>query len=185
MPTALVLTAITGSNAGKRHTFTGRLSTIGSAGNNNLVLTDRMIEPRHAEIHQMLDRWFIVPMSTDGLGLSLNGTPVTVRSRMNPGDKLTLGPVTYEVSLTELEEQQVGQPTKPSGVPKIGDYFLKRGFMSMKDIERTAKRQNELLQSGTRRTFGQVAYELGLVNRSQLETALADQRRDFDEFFRD
>ena len=45
MTKALVLTAITGSQAGKRITLSARTSTIGSASNNDVVLHDRLVGP--------------------------------------------------------------------------------------------------------------------------------------------
>ena len=39
MAKALVLRAITGTNAGQRHTLSARVNTIGSAANNDLVRT--------------------------------------------------------------------------------------------------------------------------------------------------
>ena len=47
------------------------------------------------------------------------------------------------------------------------------------------ERQAELLQSGTRVPFGKVAYDMGFINRSQLDSALADQRGDFNDRFLD
>ena len=61
MAKALVLRAITGSHAGKRHTLTGRVSTVGSSASNDVVLHDRLVNPRHIEIRQVLERWFVVP----------------------------------------------------------------------------------------------------------------------------
>ena len=95
MAKALVLRAITGSNAGQRHTLTARVNTIGSATTNDLVLHDRLLGPRHVEIRQVLERWFVVPVAAGGQGIALNGMSVTGQSRLNPGDALTLGSVTY------------------------------------------------------------------------------------------
>src|SRR5947208_3604631 len=46
MAKALVLTAITGARAGERHVLASRVATVGSASSNDLVLRDRLIEPR-------------------------------------------------------------------------------------------------------------------------------------------
>jgi pSer/pThr/pTyr-binding forkhead associated (FHA) protein len=183
----LILTAITGGQFGRRYTLSGRASTIGSASGNDVVLHDRLIDARHAEVRQMLDRWFIVPLSPIG-GISVNGMIVKSQARLNPGDKVTLGAITYEVSYEEAVEREVGaQPTPSSGnaIPRLGDYFVKRGIMTAEQVSMTLRRQQEMERSGITGHFGQVAYELGFINRSQLERALADQRSDFNNVWRD
>lgn len=187
MPKALVLRAVTGPQAGQRHHLAARTSTVGAAPNNDLVLRDRLLEPRHAEIRQVLERWFIVPLAPGSQGIALNGLPIKGQSRLNPGDALTLGSVTYAIELEEIVEQEVGsaRPSGTSGVPKLGEYFIRRGLLSPYQVQRVVERQAELGRSGTRLPFGQVAYDLGYITRSQLDTALADQRSDFNDRFWD
>ena len=186
MAKALVLTAITGTQAGKRHSLTARITTIGSATSNDIVLSDRLIEPRHVEIRQVLERWFVVPLTSGSIGVALNGLDVKSQSRLNLGDALTLGTVTYTVGFEEIVEREVGIPkASSSGVPRLGEYFTRRGIMNADQLERTAQRQAELLQSGSRVPFGRVAYDMGFINRSQLDTALAEQRGDFNDRFLD
>lgn len=188
MAKALVLTAVTGAQIGRRHTLANRTNTVGSAAGSDLVLHDRQIDARHAEVRQMLDRWFIVPVTPSGGGISVNGMIVRSQARLNPGDKLTLGAVTYEVSYEEVAEREVGaeahQP-RAGAVPRLGDYFVRRGVMSPAEVNQTLKRQAELQRTGVTGHFGQVAYELGLITRQELERALADQRSDFNEAWRD
>lgn len=189
MAKALVLTAVTGLHLGKQHTLFGRTNSVGSAATNDVVLHDRQIESRHAEIRQMLDRWFIVPLSPKSTGISLNGAIVTSQSRLNPGDKLTIGSITYTISIEELIEREVGAapPTTNSGgsVPRIGDYFIRRGIMSQDQVMHTLRRQSDIQRTGQGKHFGQVAYELGYIDRFQLDRALADQRADFNDRFHD
>jgi hypothetical protein len=182
-----VLRAITGSQAGQRHTLTARTNSVGAASGNDLVLSDRLLNPRHAEIKQALERWFIVPLAAGGQGIALNGMPISGQSRLNPGDALTLGSVTYIVELEEIVEQEVGaqRPSGASGVPKLGEYFIRRAMMSAAQVQHVIQRQSELSNDGTRLPFGQVAYDMGYITRSQLDTALADQRNDFNERFWD
>ncbi|MFL5800661.1 MAG: FHA domain-containing protein [Roseiflexaceae bacterium] len=183
MTKALVLTA---THSGKRITLTARINVIGSAPTNDMVLHDRLITPRHAEVRQVLERWFLVPLSVGGQGIALNGLDVKGQSRLNLGDALTLGSVTYTVGFEEVVEREVGTPQpKSSGVPRLGEYFVRRGIMSSEQVTRAAERQAALLRSGTRLPFGQVAYEMGFINRSQLDAALAEQRSDFNERFWD
>lgn len=185
MSKALVLTVITGPQISKRFTISERQGTIGSASTNDVVVSDRAVDSRHAEVQQMLDRWFITPTAPHGRAMLLNGTPITGRSRLNPGDRLTIGSVTYSVSYTELLEQEFGAPRASSAVPRLGDYFVRRGLMDGDQVSRTVQRQNELAHNGNRVVFGQLAYELGYINRAQLDSALAEQRNDFNEHFRD
>lgn len=185
MAKALVLRAITGTQAGKRHTLTARVSTVGSASNNDLVLHDRLLNPRHIEIRQVLERWFVVPVAQNSQGVALNGMPVSSQSRLNPGDALTLGSVTYMVELEEVLEQEFGAAPAHtnSGVPRIGEYFIRRGVLNRDQVMAVAERQMRLQRDGSRIQFGQVAYEMGIISRSQLDMALADQRSDFNDRF--
>ena len=185
MAKALVLTAITGSHAGKRLTLSERVNTIGSASGNTVVLHDRQIEPRYVEIRQVLERWFVVPLGSPQ-GLALNGLDVRGQSRLNLGDALTLGSVTYTVGFEDIVEREVGtQPTSNTGVPRLGEYFMRRGIMTSEQVARAAERQAALQNSGTRLPFGQVAYDMGFINRSQLDAALSEQRSDFNDRFWD
>jgi predicted component of type VI protein secretion system len=185
MPKALVLRAITGTQAGMRFTLANRSSTIGTAPNNDMVLHDRLLSPRHVEIRQVLERWFVVPLAAGSQAIALNGMPINGQSRLNPGDALTLGSVTFNVDIEEVAERAVGtaQPSGSQGVPRLGDYFLRRGLLSADQVAKVAARQSQLQRDGSRLQFGQVAYEMGFISRSQLDAALADQRSDFNDRF--
>lgn len=184
MATALILTITTGPMYGTEHKITARKVSVGSADSNDVVLSDRTVEPRHIEVHQTLDRWFLVPLTLSGRGISLNGLPVSGRSRINPGDTVTLGTLTLQASIMEIAEE-VARPTARGTVPRLGEYFVRRGFMHTEEIDRILKRQRELRQNGHQAMFGEVAYEMGVVNRNQLDVALADQRNDFNQRFLD
>ncbi|NOK60192.1 MAG: FHA domain-containing protein [Chloroflexi bacterium AL-W] len=184
MATALILTITTGQMYGTEYKITARKAVVGSADSNDVVLPDRTVEPRHIEIHQTLDRWFIVPLTLSGRGISLNGMPVNSRSRVNPSDTITLGTLTLQASIVEIAEQ-VAQSTARGMVPRLGEYFVRRGFMHTEEIDRILQRQREMRQNGHQAMFGEVAYELGVVNRSQLDAALSDQRNDFNQRFLD
>lgn len=185
MAIVLELTAITGNQVNRTLSISGRLAKIGTAAGSDLVLHERQIEPRHAEVHQILGRFFLVPLTPRGQGIALNGLSVDTRSRLNPGDILTLGSTSYRVAISEQAEQEVGATQPKRNVPRLGDYFIKRGYMNSDQVARTAQRQAELTRDGRETAFGQVAYELGYINRTQLTTILNDQRNDFNERFRD
>ena len=185
MAKALVLRAITGSNAGQRHILAARVNTIGSAANNDVVQHDRLLGPRHVEIRQVLERWFVVPLVAGSQAIALNGRSVNSQSRLNEGDALTIGNVTYTVGFEDIVEQEVGAPRSGAthGVPRLGEYFIRRGLLSADQVARIVERQTALQRDGSRLQFGQVAYEMGYITRSQLDAALSDQRNDFNERF--
>lgn len=185
MAKALVLRAISGTHVGKRHTLSARVNSIGTASSNDLVLHDRLLSPRHLEIKQVLERWFAVPLAAGSQALALNGLPINGQSRLNPGDALTIGGITYLIEFEEVAEQAVGQAPTPANntVPKLGEYFIRRGILSRDQVLKVAERQNRLQRDGSRMQFGQIAYEMGYISRSQLDMALADQRSDFNDRF--
>jgi hypothetical protein len=185
MAKALVLRAITGTQAGARYPLANRSSTIGTASTNDVVLHDRLLSPRHVEIRQVLERWFVVPLAAGGQGIALNGLPISGQSRLNPGDTLSLGSVTYAIDVEDIVERAVGTPqaTNSHGVPRLGDYFLRRGLLTGDQVAKVVERQSQLQRDGSRLQFGQVAYEMGYISRSQLDAALADQRSDFNDRF--
>lgn len=82
MVKALVLTAITGAQIGRRYTVSERVSTIGSGPQCDVSLNDRHLSARHAEVRQIFDRWFIVPLAAGGI--SLNGIPVSGQAASTP-----------------------------------------------------------------------------------------------------
>ncbi len=186
MAKMLVLTVVTGTQIGKKYTLPGRVSVVGSATGCDLQVHDRLIEPRHAELRSMLDSWFIVPLAPNGAGLSINGAVVRAQSRVRPGDRLTIGATTYSVAVEEVLEREVGAPAASSnGVPRFGEYLIQRGLMTPEQVQRTADRQATLQRSGVSKQFGEVAYEMGYLNRSQLERVVSDQRSDFNARWRD
>jgi hypothetical protein len=187
MAKALVLHAITGARAGERHVLAARVNSIGSASNNDMVLHDRLLSPRHVEIRQVLERWFVVPVAAGSQALSLNGMAVSGQSRLNEGDRLTLGSVTYSVGFEEIVEREVGaqRPTNSNGVPRLGEYFRRRGLLTAEQVAKVTDRQAQFERSGSKIPFGQVAYDLGYISRSQLDSALAEQRSDFNDRFWD
>jgi len=187
MTKALVLTGISGSKVGQRQMVAGRATVIGSSPMCQFVLRDRMVQPRHAEIRQLLDRWFVVQLEPNA-PIFINGAVVRSQARVNEGDTLTIGTATFKVAIADVSEQAVGAlETSPSynGVPKIGDYLLKRGFVNRIQVQQAIQRQDELRTQGRRVQFGDVLYELGYVSRAQLEVAVQEQRNDFYERFRD
>lgn len=111
MAKSLILTGISGSKVGVRQIIAGRSNVIGSASGCNLVFKDRLVHSRHAEIRQVLDRWFVVPLEATAQ-VFINGQTVRGQSRLNDGDTLTVGTVTFTVSLGDELAQAVGSAGK-------------------------------------------------------------------------
>jgi pSer/pThr/pTyr-binding forkhead associated (FHA) protein len=82
--------------------FTERSTTIGSGAGCDMVMNDRMLLPRHAELRVSLDRWFILPLDPKA-AIFVNGGPVRGQQRIDEGDLLTLGSATFKVTLGEAE----------------------------------------------------------------------------------
>jgi pSer/pThr/pTyr-binding forkhead associated (FHA) protein len=103
MAKSLVLTGISGSRVGMPTIVSGKLSMIGSAAGCDIVLHDRQVQPKHAEIRVMLDRWFIVPLEA-GAMVFINGTPVRGKQRIDEGDLVTIGTATFKAAIQEVNE---------------------------------------------------------------------------------
>jgi hypothetical protein len=189
MAKVLVLTVVTGPQIGQKFSLAGRINSIGSSSSCDLVLHDRSIEPRHAELRSMLESWFVAPLTTSGVGLSVNGIAVRNQSRVRPGDKLSIGTTTYAVTVEELVENEVGSSllsaSSDSRLPRLGEYLVQRGLLTKDQVRRAADRQSSLQRIGVIKPFGEVAYELGYLNRSQLDQVVGDQRNDFNDRWSD
>lgn len=102
MAKALSLIGISGSRVGQSTVFTGRSTTIGSGAGCDMVMNDRMLQPRHAELRVSLDRWFVLPLDPKA-AIFVNGQAVRGQQRIDEGDLLTLGSATFKVTLGEAE----------------------------------------------------------------------------------
>jgi pSer/pThr/pTyr-binding forkhead associated (FHA) protein len=102
MAKALSLIGISGSRVGQSTVFTGRSTTVGSDAGCDLVMNDRQLLPRHAELRVSLERWFILPLDPKA-AIFVNGEPVRGQQRIDEGDLLTLGSATFKVTLGDTE----------------------------------------------------------------------------------
>ncbi len=107
MARALTLIGISGSRVGQATLVESRTTVIGSAGGCDVVMHDRLILPRHAEIRVALDRWFILPLDPKA-AIFVNGEPVTGQQRIEPGDLVTMGTATFKAAIGAVAERQVG-----------------------------------------------------------------------------
>lgn len=107
MAKALTLIGISGSRVGQATVFEARSTTIGAASGCDVVMHDRLILPRHAELRVVLDRWFIVPLDPKA-GVFVNGQPVSGQQRIEAGDLVTMGTATFKATIGSGGERQVG-----------------------------------------------------------------------------
>jgi pSer/pThr/pTyr-binding forkhead associated (FHA) protein len=103
MAKSLVLLGISGSRVGQQTVVSARQSTLGSAASCDLVLHDRQVLARHAEIRQSLDRWFITPLDGGAL-VFVNGATVRGQQRVDDGDLVTVGTATFKAAIQEMRE---------------------------------------------------------------------------------
>lgn len=111
MARALTLIGISGSRVGRATQLEARSTVVGSASGCDVVMHDRLILPRHAEIRVALDRWFILPLDPKA-AIFVNGEPVTGQQRIESGDLVTLGTATFKAAIGAAAERQVGDTTR-------------------------------------------------------------------------
>lgn len=121
MAKALSLIGISGSRVGQSTVFTERSTVIGSDSRCGVVLLDRMILPRHAEVRVALDRWFVLPLDPKA-AIFVNGEPVTGQQRIDEGDLVTVGSATFKVMIGEAE-RAVGAPRHAPPPPGSDDMW--------------------------------------------------------------
>jgi pSer/pThr/pTyr-binding forkhead associated (FHA) protein len=111
MAKALTLIGISGSRVGQSTVLEARNSVVGAASSCDVVMQDRLIMPRHAELRVTLDRWFIRPLDPKAT-VFVNGEPVTAQQRLETGDLVTMGTATFKAALGAVGERQVGGSTR-------------------------------------------------------------------------
>lgn len=97
MSQELTLIGVSGSRTGQQIVVNRRSMVIGSARQCDIVLHDRQVLERHAEIVQALERWFVAPLDGSAL-VALNGLRISSRQRLQNGDLLSIGSATFKVS---------------------------------------------------------------------------------------
>lgn len=111
MAKALTLIGISGSRVGQSTVLENRSTVIGATSGCDMVMHDRLILPRHAEVRVALDRWFILPLDPKAQ-VFVNGEPVTGQQRIEPGDLVTVGTATFKAAIGAVAERQVGSATR-------------------------------------------------------------------------
>lgn len=115
MAKALSLVGISGRRVGQSTVFSDRSTIVGSDASCGVVLQDRLILPRHAELRVALGHWFILSLDPRAT-IFVNGQPVTGQQRVGQGDLVTLGSATFKAMIGEAE-RAVGQ-LRPEVLPE-------------------------------------------------------------------
>lgn len=103
MPKALVLIGISGSRVGQPTALSNARIVVGSAPGCDLILHDRQVLPRHAEIRQSLNTWFITPLNAGAL-VAVNGKRLSAQGRVSEGDLVTIGSATFKAAISDINE---------------------------------------------------------------------------------
>jgi predicted component of type VI protein secretion system len=102
MAKTLSLIGISGSRVGRSTLFSERSTLIGSDPSCGVVIHDRGVLPRHAELRVALDRWFILPLDPKAQ-LFVNGLPVSGQQRVDEGALVTIGTATFKATIGDAE----------------------------------------------------------------------------------
>ncbi|MFP4057386.1 MAG: FHA domain-containing protein [Candidatus Brocadiia bacterium] len=113
-PEALRLAFVAGINKGQSEVVGQKITTIGRSRSNDLVVPDRGVSNRHAEIRQSPEGFVLVDAGSRN-GTYLNGRLV-LREAIGPGDQIRMGKTLIQVRPAEAEEEPVDE-TAEEAVP--------------------------------------------------------------------
>ena len=67
-------------------------------------------------------------------------------------------------------------PTSPEDlVPRIGDYLVEQGFITVDQLSHALERQADLREQGVRLLIGNILVEMGLIDKGLLDKAVTEQ----------
>lgn len=89
------LTIAEGSARGKRFRFASERVSIGRGLENEVVLNDAGVSRAHARIERRGSAWVILDRGSAN-GTHLNGAPMAAVATLRDGDRIRVGPVTFE-----------------------------------------------------------------------------------------
>jgi Inner membrane component of T3SS, cytoplasmic domain len=96
---AFALTIAAGNGRGRKFRFDRESVSIGRAGNNDLVLNDAGVSRTHARIERHGASWVLVDRASVN-GVELNGAVVGTLAPLREGDRIGVGPVTFEFRIS-------------------------------------------------------------------------------------
>src|SRR5256714_13451592 len=92
-----ILTIAQGKGRGQRFQFDTERVTIGRGAENDVVLNDAGVSRLHARIERQPTGWTLLDNGSAN-GTELNGAPIGKPSALRAGDRIGVGPGTFEVS---------------------------------------------------------------------------------------
>ena len=90
-----VLTIAEGKGRGQKFQFDAESVTIGRGAENDVVLNDAGVSRTHARIERKSASWMLLDNGSAN-GTELNGAPLQKPSALRAGDRIGVGPVTFE-----------------------------------------------------------------------------------------
>jgi hypothetical protein len=92
---SFALTIAAGSGRGQRFRFERESISIGRAPDNDVVLNDAGVSRTHARIERRASGWMLTDRASAN-GIALNGAAVVTAAPLREGDRIAVGPVTFE-----------------------------------------------------------------------------------------
>src|SRR5712692_11732635 len=90
-----VLTIAEGKGRGQKFQLETDAVTIGRGAENDVVLNDAGVSRLHARIERQIAGWMLLDNGSAN-GTELNGAVIEEASQLRAGDKIGVGPVTFE-----------------------------------------------------------------------------------------
>lgn len=121
-----VLTIAEGKGRGQKFQFEAEKVTIGRGAENDVVLNDAGVSRTHARIERQGSFWMLLDNGSAN-GTELNGATIEKPSTLKAGDRIGVGPVTFEFSperdgfagaRAEAAGRSIGDETRISAAPK-------------------------------------------------------------------
>jgi len=92
---SFALTIAAGSGRGRRFRFEGESVSIGRSHENDVVLNHAGVSRTHARIERKASGWVLTDRASAN-GVELNGAAVVASATLREGDRIVVGPVTFE-----------------------------------------------------------------------------------------
>src|SRR2546423_13989222 len=108
---AFALTIANGKGRGQRFQFETESVTIGRGAENDVVLNDAGVSRTHARIKKQGAAWILLDNGSAN-GTELNGVTIQKPSALRAGDKIGVGPVTFEFSAQGDDTRITAQPKR-------------------------------------------------------------------------
>jgi hypothetical protein len=101
---AFALTIAAGTGRGRKFRFDAESVSIGRAGSNDLVLNDAGVSRAHARIERHGASWVLLDRASVN-GVELNGAVVGMPARLREGDRIGVGPITFEFCISAARKR--------------------------------------------------------------------------------